>query len=107
MGGKAERPVAFFFFLLRVRLNSEVDRIYTKEAPGSTPKGWDEKRRELARVRVAICAPVSLWQVDSFPGLGKEMLAGRDFSPESRPALDDIYGVKSAAGGQGEKSAAA
>lgn len=37
-------------------------------------------------------------QVDSFPGLGKEMISGRDFSPENRPALDDIYGVKNAAG---------
>lgn len=43
-------------------------------------------------------------QVDSFPGLGKEMAAGRDFSAENRPALDDIYGVKS---GGGAKSAAA
>lgn len=32
-------------------------------------------------------------QVDSFPGLGREMMDG-DFSPEKRPALDDIYGVK-------------
>ncbi|CAM9317431.1 unnamed protein product [Ectocarpus sp. 6 AP-2014] len=36
-------------------------------------------------------------QVDSFPGLGKEMQDGRDFSPENRPALDDIYGVKTGA----------
>lgn len=36
-------------------------------------------------------------QVDSFPGLGKEMQDGRDFSPENRPALDDIYGVKAGA----------
>eukprot|EP00904_Undaria_pinnatifida_P009717 jgi/Undpi1/5876/HiC_scaffold_2.g01150.m1 len=43
-------------------------------------------------------------QVDSFPGLGKEMLAGRDFSAENRPALDDIYNVKS---GGGAKSVAA
>ncbi|CAN0279539.1 unnamed protein product, partial [Discosporangium mesarthrocarpum] len=28
-------------------------------------------------------------QVDSFPGLGKEMEQGRDFSAENRPALDD------------------
>lgn len=41
--------------------------------------------------------------MDSFPGLGKEMEAGRDFSPENRPALDDIYGVKSG----GSKSVAA
>ena len=42
--------------------------------------------------------------MDSFPGLGKEMSAGRDFSAENRPALDDIYGVKS---GGGAKSVAA
>lgn len=42
-------------------------------------------------------------KVDSFPGLGKEMEDGRDFSPENRPALDDIYGVKSG----GAKSVAA
>lgn len=41
--------------------------------------------------------------MDSFPGLGKEMQDGRDFSPENRPALDDIYGVKSG----GAKSVAA
>lgn len=44
--------------------------------------------------------------MDSFPGLGKEMLDGRDFSPENRPALDDIFGVKSG-GNEGAKSVAA
>jgi len=47
--------------------------------------------------------PVVSQKVDSFPGLGKEMEDGRDFSPENRPALDDIYGVKSG----GAKSVAA
>ncbi|CAM9690854.1 unnamed protein product, partial [Choristocarpus tenellus] len=54
---------------------------------------------EQAIIDEAEAAREVIIQVDSFPGLGKEMLEGRDFNPENRPALDDIYGVKSRAAG--------
>ncbi|CAM9656701.1 unnamed protein product [Ascophyllum nodosum] len=53
---------------------------------------------EQALIDEAEAAREIIIQVDSFPGLGKETVDGRDFNPENRPALDDIFGVKSGAG---------